>query len=226
MRIWSFSKPVMLSLATLFVLNDIIYEASFWFLVFSSLDNRIINQRIFRSLNKQISIIVAHFDDEVVFFAPFFQNNEEHFFDENIYKKKLFCLTCKSNKVRRSEFIEITKLLGCSHKQFDLPIVRGLAANYFKDTNHLLKPIIKKSNISVTHSLFGDDHFHPQHSIISLVCFINCIRYKTKMIVSKSQKNFFLVLLSAFSRTNYKSFKSILFLPLKITLILFDYIFF
>ena len=46
MRIWSFSKPVMLSLATLFVLNDIIYEASFWFLVFSSLDNRIINQRI------------------------------------------------------------------------------------------------------------------------------------------------------------------------------------
>ena len=109
---------------------------------------------------------------------------------KNIYKK-LFCLTCKSNKVRRSEFIEITKLLGCSHKQFDLPIVRGLAANYFKDTNHLLKPIIKKSNISVTHSLFGDDHFHPQHSIISLVCFINCIRYKTKMIVSKSQKNFF-----------------------------------
>jgi len=44
-RIGSLSLPILFSLMTLFILNDVLYEASFWFIVFSSLDSRIIKYR-------------------------------------------------------------------------------------------------------------------------------------------------------------------------------------
>lgn len=44
-KIGRLSIIILLSVFTLFVLNDILYEASFWFLVFSSLDSRIFNYR-------------------------------------------------------------------------------------------------------------------------------------------------------------------------------------
>ena len=47
------------------------------------------------------------------------------------------------------------------------------------------------------------------------------------MIVTKSQKNLIYVLFSAFTvRTNFRSIKSILFIPIQIILILLDYILF
>ena len=179
-------------------------------------------------MKEKISIFVAHPDDEIIFFAPFFNKETDNLFNQNIFNRELICLTCKSNKIRRSEFIKITNHIKCSPIHFDLPIVRGLPILHFKENYKLIYPIIKnKTNICVTHSLYGDDHFHPQHSIISLVCLFSRINLRIPMIVPKSQKNLIYVLFSAFTvRTNFKSIKSILFIPIKIILIFLDYILF
>ena len=53
-------------------------------------------------MKEKISIFVAHPDDEIIFFAPFFNIKTNNFFDQKIFNRGLICLTCKSNKIRNS----------------------------------------------------------------------------------------------------------------------------
>lgn len=177
---------------------------------------------------KNITIIVAHPDDEIIFFAPLFNSVDSIFGKLFKFNSKVICLTCKSNSIRSTEFENIVKYLKCSSLHYDLPIIRGFAIGEFIKTYQLLRKSLKTdTDICVTHSLYGDDHFHPQHSLISIVCLFWCIKNRKSIIVHRSPKSIFNhIVVLLFKQTDFMSIKSILFLPIKILLIVLDFMIF
>ena len=116
-----------------------------------------------------IYIICAHPDDEVIFFGPFLRYHNplnSHF---------VTCLTCSDNIIRRSEFVYFLSSLKIKHKIFNFPIKRGF--NIFLILKYFLF-LIKNfhtangKTLIITHSIYGDDHFHPQHIFLSFACLL------------------------------------------------------
>lgn len=180
-------------------------------------------------MNKKITFVVAHPDDEVIWFAPFF--NKDIFniagLDFSRCSKEIICLTCGDNKIRSDEFRKILDRFNLNGKIMDIPIKRGISYKNYKQINIAIRKLYKtKPDIVITHCLYGEDHFHPQHILTSISCFINSLSTNSLIISSASNRSYLSNMLNAIHRTNFISIKSISFLFIKIFLITLDLLLF
>lgn len=180
-------------------------------------------------MNKNISIVVAHPDDEVIWFAPFFNKTSTTVFnlETSSSNKKIYCLTCANNMIRASEYKEIMHKLSCDAEIFNVSIKRGLSKSNFFEIYKKVKIIYEsKPDYVISHCLYGEDHFHPQHITTSIACIILSIKNNIPLITSASNSGLLKNIKNVIKRTNYLSVKSILFIPLKALMIFMDLIFF
>lgn len=178
----------------------------------------------------KIKCIVAHPDDEIIWAGPLLR---EHKTLLKVARKvrppswhinKVVCLTCQDHSKRSAEFKNCAKHYGFQYSFFNTPISRKLS---FKELMDIWKIISSEFDneidICVTHAIYGDDHFHPQHMLISLVCLVNSFSRGIPLIFSHSSKPLFLVLKDAFVRTDF-TIKSFIFLPIKVVAIFLSYL--
>lgn len=180
-------------------------------------------------MNKTISIVVAHPDDEVIWFAPFFNKTKTTIFnlETSVSNKKIYCLTCANNSIRANEYKEIMRKLSCEAEIFNVSIKRGLSKSNFFDIYKKVKIIYKsKPDYVISHCLYGEDHFHPQHITTSIACILLSIKNNIPLITSASNSGIIKNIKNVLIRTNYLSLKSILFMPIKALMIFLDGIFF
>lgn len=180
-------------------------------------------------MKKNISIIVAHPDDEVIWFAPFFNTTNTTIFNLEISasNKKIYCLTCANDMTRANEYKKIMHKLSCDAEIFNIPIKRGISKSNFLEIYKKVEMIYKlKPDYVISHCLYGEDHYHPQHITTSIACIILSFKNNIPLITSASNLGCLKNIKNIFIRTNYLSVKSILFIPIKALMIFMDAIFF
>ena len=169
-------------------------------------------------------LFVAHPDDEVIFFAPLLNSKLPNFPGENeIYGEidKVVCMTCKDDPIRSTEFKRLADCVGFQGEIFNIPIVRGFSLeNYYQILKQVQSCVSLGAEKCVTHSLYGDDHFHPQHVLLSIAVTYVCIRQGLRIVVAECDCSTIQLFLRAFKRTDWRRLKSIAFLPLKLALII------
>ena len=83
--------------------------------------------------HKSVLLVIAHPDDEVIFFSPLILKTKKLMNNLGLKEFKLYiiCLTCGSNKVRSKEFNNSVKFTNkiADFKIFDEPIIRGIKLN-------------------------------------------------------------------------------------------------
>lgn len=178
----------------------------------------------------KVKCIIAHPDDEIIWMAPFLR---EHMVllgacrkvqAPSWYINKVVCLTCKGHSKRSGEFKEIAKHYGFQYSFFSTQIVRKLS---FKELRTMWKIISSEFDegvdVCITHAVYGDDHFHPQHMSISFICIVQSFFRDVPLIFSHSSKPFLSILKDAFARTDF-SIKSFVFLPIKVLTVCLSYL--
>lgn len=169
-------------------------------------------------------LFVAHPDDEVIFLAPLLEFKPSIYKDETEKTDEIptvVCMTCKDDPIRSKEFAALAAHVGFRAVISDIPIARGLS---FKNFSRILELV--RSNVSPgtkecsTHSLYGDDHFHPQHILLCIAVTYVCIKKGLRLTVADSNCSTAQLFFKAVKRTDWKRFKSILLLPVKLFLIM------
>lgn len=105
-------------------------------------------------------IIVAHPDDELLFFSKYLLNYQ------NIL---VLCMTNGGNRVRLCEFTDIMKFIGCKYKIFnfkDSQYIEWDEKKVLKKINKFLK--IKKWKKVITHNREGE-YGHIQHKQLNKI---------------------------------------------------------
>ena len=120
----------------------------------------------------KVKCIVAHPDDEVIWFAPFLRQFSEGVSDCTMKKiDTVVCLTCKDNFVRSKELSEISVYYKFDVSIYSSPIIRRFSYKEICCMRDIISDEFSdNTDVFFTHALYGDDHFHPQHIIISLIC--------------------------------------------------------
>lgn len=173
-----------------------------------------------------VKCIIAHPDDEVIFMAPFLRSKKSIIkysgcfpSPHSLIIKKVVCLTSKNNVQRKSEFKKICEYYGCEGSIYNIPIKRSIFSSNFRNTwSKISGELNSKCDICITHALYGDDHFHPQHILVSLFCLIQCLTRRKTIIFSHTSKSYASLVKSAITRTEL-TFKSLIFLGIKLTMI-------
>ena len=123
--------------------------------------------------HKSVLLVIAHPDDEVIFFSPLILKTKKLMNNLGLkeFKLHIICLTCGSNKVRSKEFSNSIKFTNkiANFQIFDEPIIRGIKLDKLSHYYSLIERNLPKNCEAIfTHSIFGDNHFHPQHVLLSL----------------------------------------------------------
>lgn len=105
---------------------------------------------------KEILIVVAHPDDETLWFGNLLINNSE--------KIKVVCITNNSNSTRRSEFLNVMKTVGVDYEMWDISDFRTYAD--FQELKTLLAIEVKLHDVVYGNSLSGETG-HPTHILLS-----------------------------------------------------------
>jgi hypothetical protein len=170
--------------------------------------------------------IIAHPDDEVIWMLPFLSAVKAKSLDQGNIEvapskiTKVICLTCADDPIRRAEFHRASEVFGFISDIHSLPIDRGLNFALIRKMWELVSPEFSENyDACFTHSPYGDDHFHPQHMIVSLICTtLGCLRrvpvIYNSTLLSKTELAF-----SAARRSKFKV-RSIFFVFIKLFTIL------
>lgn len=169
-------------------------------------------------------LFVAHPDDEVIFFAPLLHENSVNYDDNGVgtsSKPTVVCMTCRDHPVRSREFKEMASLVGYRYIMYDIPIIRGLSfENYREILQRVLSNVSSDTTECATHSLYGDDHFHPQHVLLSIAVTYVCVRQGIRLYVADCSYNTFRLFIRVLKRTDWMKLKSIALLPIKLFLVI------
>jgi len=172
----------------------------------------------------EMLLFVAHPDDEVIFFAPLLELKSSIYqdLDEKSYGNlTVVCMTCEDDPIRFKEFTALASHVGYRAAIYDTPIVRGLSfENYFRILKRVQSYVSSDTKECATHSLYGDDHFHPQHVLLSIAVTYVCIRQGVRVIVADCSCSAAQLFLRALKRTDWRRLKSIALLPFKFVLII------
>lgn len=103
-------------------------------------------------------VIVAHPDDEVLWFGDFLIMNRS--IEDNI---KVVCITNASNKIRAAEFINVMDYLNISYEMWDYIDSKKYTGS--KELEKELLHLCSKYDIIYTHSSTGETG-HPQHIML------------------------------------------------------------
>ena len=170
--------------------------------------------------------IVAHPDDEVIFMGAFLrtkksiiETKEQHPDPHSVCITKVACMTCQDDEVRAKEFEKICEYYKFDGSIYDLRITRSFVnANVIAIWGMVSGELDKQTDCCITHALYGDDHFHPQHMLISTVCLSICLARRIPIIFSHSSKSYKWLFSSAINRTEF-TLKSLFFLVVKLMMI-------
>lgn len=170
--------------------------------------------------------IVAHPDDEVIFMGPLLRSKKSiielngHFpCPHSLRITKVACITCQNDDQRASEFKKICEYYECDSSIYNAPIIRSIFNSHVRDTwANISGELNKQTDICITHSLYGDDHFHPQHILVSIICLTICLARGIPIIFSHTSKSYKWLVRLALTRTEF-TFKSLSFLVIKLVMI-------
>lgn len=107
-----------------------------------------------------ILIVVAHPDDDLLWFGDFII--------KNCQKVKVLCITNSSNKIRRSEFQKIMDKINVDYEMWDSCDIKSY--DNFPELKKKLSNEIINYNMILTHSLSGETG-HPTHILLSKILF-------------------------------------------------------
>ena len=120
-------------------------------------------------------VVFCHPDDEVLFLGPIL--------DDKKYYKEFYCLTCGDNPIRKNEFRSFMKSLQFEPNTIGyFPIVRGFKLRWMYTYYRDIVARCENSDLIVTHTIYGDEHFHPQHVMLALPVLLYCIRYRVNLV--------------------------------------------
>ena len=166
---------------------------------------------------KVINIVCAHPDAEIIFFGPFL--NSSLFNNSRKCLVNVYCLTCKDHTVRSKEFALFMDSLSVNYKIYDYKIVRGMNFfNIYRYYRWIKNNVNTLSNqtLFVTHSIYGDDHFHPQHIFLSIATLLYVRIYRYDVLFSNN-----LLFANTFYKSSfYSSNQNLIFKYLKLFLML------
>jgi hypothetical protein len=108
------------------------------------------------SLPKKNLIVVAHPDDEILWFGEFLINHTRD--------TKVLCITNASSSERSSEFLKVMKEVKCEYEMWDFQDRDVLNIYSIDLQNQLAIAITNYANV-YTHSLSGE-YGHPQHILL------------------------------------------------------------
>lgn len=134
-------------------------------------------------------------------------------------RRRFICLSCGDDAVRANEFKNFVHALNeDDYKIFKFPIIRGLKLNtiiaYYKWLSSL-----KFSDVVVTHTIYGDEHQHPQHILLGITILLLSIRNRFKVVMIGNAKIAFSVMLKRTFSSQFM-FTTVIHFPLKIFLFL------
>lgn len=112
------------------------------------------------SNKRKYLIVIAHPDDEILFFGEFIINNSNNV--------KVLCITNSSNEVRRKEFINILQKYNVDYEMWDYSDFKS--HQYSDEIKNRLKNYVKNFEKIYTHSLSGETG-HPTHILINKYLF-------------------------------------------------------
>lgn len=167
-------------------------------------------------------LIFCHPDDELIFLGPHVDNNMR-------FEQKLVCLTCRDNSSRSDEFYSFMSDLNITRYEIlDLPIIRGFQFRWLRIYYRLLREHKHAVSRIITHTVYGDEHQHPQHVLLALASLVFGIVHKVDVICYGNSKIALKVLLRrTLKAISYKnSIKVTGVLLVKLLLFLIHYIFF
>jgi mannosyltransferase OCH1-like enzyme len=107
--------------------------------------------------NYENLVVVAHPDDELLWFGSFLINNAKN--------STVLCITNASNSTRANEFSNVMRSLGCNFIMWDLKDCKSY--NHCDLLKRRLKQIVSKYKNVYTHSLSGETG-HPQHILLNM----------------------------------------------------------
>lgn len=116
-------------------------------------------KKIVHGIKKNI-IVIAHPDDELLFFGEFLIVNSS--------ESKVLCVSNASDKLRSNEFINVMERLGCDYEMWDLKDLWTYAK--CDKLNEKLNNAIKGYTNIYTHSLSGETG-HPVHILLNKYLF-------------------------------------------------------
>ena len=178
----------------------------------------------------KVKCIIAHPDDEVIWAGPLL--SKDRVFSKVARKtqtpswivNKVVCLTCEDHAKRSIEFRECAKYYGFQYSFYNTPISRKLSFTEFKTMWEVISSEFDDGiDVCLTHAIYGDDHFHPQHILISFICLIQSLSRGVPLIFSHSSKSLASLLMDALRRTDF-TVKSFIFLPIKVFTIFLSYL--
>ena len=120
-------------------------------------------------------VVFCHPDDEVLFLGPILEDKKYH--------KEFYCLTCGDNPIRRSEFKSFMNTLRFDYNTMGcFPIVRGFKLHWMYTYYRDIVARFENPDLIVTHTIYGDEHFHPQHVMLALPLLMYCIRNRVNLV--------------------------------------------
>ena len=140
---WVFSNDKLTGFNGHFEYNELLYSLNSDYVVKKNTNRR------------KYLIVVAHPDDEILFFGEFIINNSKNV--------KVLCITNSSNEIRRNEFINILEKYNVDYEMWDYSDLRSY--KYSNEIKNRLKDYIKNFERIYTHSLSGETG-HPAHILI------------------------------------------------------------
>ena len=97
----------------------------------------------------------------------------------------LILATHPDDEVRRAEFEQALQELSTPGDILTLPITRRLSVGYLRAISASLREQNARGGFDTiaTHSLVGDDHFHPQHIMTAMAALLFSLRHKLNLVV-------------------------------------------
>lgn len=166
--------------------------------------------------NIKYNIYICHPDDEIIFFGGILQ-----LLKCKTNKIEITCFTCNSNKIRQKEFTTfMDKLTITNYEILDFKILRGI--NLVEIVKFYKKLCIDNPKFIISHNLYGEDHFHPQHIRLSIAVqvyrIINRLKRNKIHFISSGNNHSGDNVYKKISKTHNSTFKGYLLTSIKLTL--------
>ena len=157
-------------------INNLIYESNYNLEELYFLSNKIIQKKNHNNFNNLI--VIAHPDDEIIFFGDFLLKNANN--------TTVLCVTNSSNLIRSIEFVQVMNKVNCNYIMWDLKDCKSYSK--CSELKKKLNKIVHNYNNIYTHSLSGETG-HPVHILLSMYLYdiVNKNLYVSNLNIFKSE---------------------------------------